>query len=602
MESIGLINLAILAGAVFVLLGIVSSLVANRFGAPLLFVFLVVGMLVGQDGPGGVVFNDYSLAYFIGSLALAIILFDGGLRTRLALARAAVAPAVVLATIGVVLTAAFTAVIAGVVLDLGVVESLLFGGMVASTDAAAVFFLLRAGGMRLQPPVGEVLEMESATNDPMAVMITVILAQWLLASGSGESGLYILTFFLRQAVLGAALGLAGGLLAAWALNRIAMPGGLHPLFAAALAVFVFALTSTLGGSGFLAVYLAGLVLANRPVRAYPSILAFHDAATWLCQIVMFLVLGLLVTPTTLISYALPGMAVSLFLMIVARPLAVWLCLLPFNFGRKETFYTSWVGLRGAVSIFLATIPTLAGVPHAEAYFNVAFFVVLTSLLMQGGSLAWLASRLGLALKRNVAAVKRIEFDIPGQTQREMVGYPVAHDSLVLALKRLPSWARLTLIVRDGEVLEDNSTAALQAGDYAYFLVPSQRVMRLDQLFAGSPLTSRRLGPLFGELSVNGDASIEEISKLYDLEAVVETAGPTVSAFFERYLKDTPQVGQRLPLGRGWLVARVVEGGRVTRAGLQLEELMGSWLKTMRTPEHMPWLARQTRSLSRLFRG
>lgn len=601
MESLGLINLAILAGAVFVLLGIVSSLVANRFGAPLLFVFLVVGMLVGQDGPGGVVFNDYSLAYFIGSLALAIILFDGGLRTRLATARTALAPAVVLATAGVILTAALTAVIAGVVLDLGVVESLLFGGMVASTDAAAVFFLLRSGGMRLKPPVGELLEIESSTNDPMAVMITVILTGWLLASGSGEGGLYILNFFLRQAVLGALLGLGGGLLAAWALNRINMPGGLHPLFAVALAVFIYALTSTLGGSGFLAVYLTGLVLANRPVRAYPSILAFHDAATWLCQIVMFLVLGLLVTPTTLINYALPGLAVSLFLMFVARPVAVLLCVLPFKLERNERIFSSWVGLRGAVSIFLATIPTLAGVANAEAYFNVAFFVVLTSLLLQGGSLNWLANHLGLALKRNVASVKRIEFDIPGQIEREMVGYPVAHDSMVLALKRLPNWARLALIVREGEVLEDNSTSTLQAGDYAYFLVPTRRVMRLDQLLAGSAATSRRLGPLFGELSVNGDASIEEISKLYSLEASVELAGPTVSDFFERYLKDAPQVGQRLPLGRAWMVARTVEDGRVTRAGLQLEELMGSWLRTIRAPEHMPWLDRHTHVLSRIFR-
>jgi len=598
MESLGLINLAILAGAVFVLLGIISSLVANRFGAPLLFVFLVVGMLVGEDGPGGIIFNDYSLAYLIGSLALAVILFDGGLRTRLATTRAALGPAVMLATAGVVLTAALTALVAGVVLKLGPVESLLFGGMVASTDAAAVFFLLRAGGIRLQPRVGTMLEMESGTNDPMAVMITIILTQWLLTSGSGESGLYILRFFLEQVALGAILGGLGGLLAALALNKIAMPGGLHPLFAVAMAVLIYAVTSSVGGSGFLAVYLAGLVLANRPVRAYPSILAFHDAATWLCQIVMFLVLGLLVTPSTLVDYALPGLAVALFLMFVARPVAVWLCLWPFGFSRNETLFSSWVGLRGAVSIFLATIPTLANVPHAEAYFNVAFFVVLTSLLLQGSSLGWLANRLNLTLKRGASTVRRIEFDIPGQTEQEMVGYPVAHDSMVLALKRLPSWARLALIVREGEVMPESNTASLQAGDYAYFLVPAQRVMRLDQLFAGSPVTSRRLGPLFGELSLNGEASIEEISNLYQLDAVVDVAGSTVSEFFERYLKDTPQVGQRLPLGRGWLVARVVEDGRVTRAGLQLEELMGSWLRTMRAQEQRSWLPRRLRNLVR----
>jgi cell volume regulation protein A len=397
MESLGLINLAILAGAVFILLGIVSSLVANRFSAPLLFVFLVVGMLIGQEGPGGVVFNDYRLAYLIGSLALAVILFDGGLRTRLSAARGAIGPSVVLATAGVLLTAALTAVAVSLALDLSPVESLLLGGIVASTDAAAVLFLLKAGGLRLQPRVGTVLEMESATNDPMAVLLTIVLTEFLLAQGHGVAASSIVLMLLQQAALGAALGFGGGLTAAFALNHIGMPGGLHPLFAAVFAVFLYAMTSTMGGSGFLAVYLAGLVMANRPVRAFPSILAFHEAATWLFQIVMFLVLGLLVTPSKLFSYAVPGLIVAVFLILVARPLSVWLCLLPFRFTRNEKVFISWVGLRGAVSIFLATIPTLSGAEHADAYFNVAFFVVLTSLLLQGATINKLAYRLGLAL-------------------------------------------------------------------------------------------------------------------------------------------------------------------------------------------------------------
>jgi cell volume regulation protein A len=600
MESLGLINLAILAGAVFILLGIVSSLVANRFSAPLLFVFLVVGMLIGQEGPGGVVFNDYRLAYLIGSLALAVILFDGGLRTRLSAARGAIGPSVVLATAGVLLTAALTAVAVSLALDLSPVESLLLGGIVASTDAAAVLFLLKAGGLRLQPRVGTVLEMESATNDPMAVLLTIVLTEFLLAQGHGVAASSIVLMLLQQAALGAALGFGGGLTAAFALNHIGMPGGLHPLFAAVFAVFLYAMTSTMGGSGFLAVYLAGLVMANRPVRAFPSILAFHEAATWLFQIVMFLVLGLLVTPSKLFSYAVPGLIVAVFLILVARPLSVWLCLLPFRFTRNEKVFISWVGLRGAVSIFLATIPTLSGAEHADAYFNVAFFVVLTSLLLQGATINKLAYRLGLALKRSTQAVKRIELDIPGQTQQEMVGYPITQDSMILALSRLPVWARLTLVVRDGEVLSGTELYALQAGDYAYFLVPTERVMRFDQLFVASPVTSRRLGPLFGELAINGDARLSDIASLYGLGAVTEAMGITVSDFFAKFLKETPHPGQRLPFGRGWLVARAVEEGRVTRAGLQLEELIGNWLGTITSPSK-PRLLRAPRILfKRLF--
>jgi len=600
MESLGLINLAILAGAVFILLGIVSSLVANRFSAPLLFVFLVVGMLIGQEGPGGVVFNDYRLAYLIGSLALAVILFDGGLRTRLSAARGAIGPSVVLATAGVLLTAALTAVAVSLALDLSPVESLLLGGIVASTDAAAVLFLLKAGGLRLQPRVSTVLEMESATNDPMAVLLTIVLTEFLLAQGHGVAASSVVLMLLQQAALGAALGFGGGLAAAFALNHIGMPGGLHPLFAVVFAVFLYAMTSTMGGSGFLAVYLAGLVMANRPVRAFPSILAFHEAATWLFQIVMFLVLGLLVTPSKLFSYAVPGLIVAGFLILVARPLSVWLCLLPFRFARNEKVFISWVGLRGAVSIFLATIPTLSGAEHADAYFNVAFFVVLTSLLLQGATINKMAYRLGLALKRSTQAVKRIELDIPGQTQQEMVGYPITQDSMILALSRLPVWARLTLVVRDGEVLSGTELYALQAGDYAYFLVPTERVMRFDQLFVASPVTSRRLGPLFGELAINGDARLSDIASLYGLGTVTEAMGITVSDFFAKFLKEMPHPGQRLPFGRGWLVARAVEEGRVTRAGLQLEELIGSWLGTITSPSK-PRLLRAPRILfKRLF--
>lgn len=575
MEQLYSINLWIVIAASLVLIGVFSSLVATRFGAPLLLIFLVVGMLAGEDGPGGIVFNDYEITYLVGSLALSVILFDGGLRTRLSAFRGVLVPSLLLSTVGVVVTAGLTAACVYVLLGLSFLQSLLLGAIVASTDAAAVFFLLRAGGLRLHSKIGSTLEIESGTNDPVAVFLTIVLTELLLASGATDWDLA--GQLARQAVAGAGLGIGGGFAATWLLNRADMPGGLHPLFVVTGAIFIYGATSVLGGSGLLAVYLAGLVMANRPVRAYPSIVGFHDATTWLSQIVMFLLLGLLVTPSELLGYVLPGLAVALFLMLVARPAAVWLCLWPFDFARAEKLFISWVGLRGAVSIFLAAIPTVARVPHSEVFFNIAFFVVLVSLLVQGWSLTGLARRLGLALRRTAPSGLRIEIDIPGQVGHEIVGYAIAAESMVLGITRLPPWARILMVARDNAVLEPARAGALQPGDYVYFLVPTDRVPRLDRMFAESPDVARRLAPQFGELALNGKARLGDVAAFYDFELAGEDRDGTVADYFANHLNVAPQRGHRLPLGEAMLIVREVENARVTRAGLQLETLVDALL-------------------------
>jgi potassium/hydrogen antiporter len=601
MNRIDIANIALFAGSIMILLGIFSSLIAKRFGAPLVLVFLVLGMLLGEDGVGGLVFSDYQLTYVIGSLALAIILFDGGLRTKLSAFRGIIAPAILMATVGVVITAVLTGLVAVLVVpQLNFLEALLLGSIVASTDAAAVFFLLRSGGLQLPSRARSMLEVESGTNDPVAVFLTIVLAE-LIVSGGGP-GWELLGRLGQQAALGGALGVASGLGAVWLLNRIDMPGGLHPLFVVASAVFIYALTSLLGGSGLLAAYLAGLVLANRPVRAYPSIVAFHDAATWLAQIGMFLVLGLLVTPTTLLQYALPGLIVAAFLILVARPAMVFLCLAPFSFSRNEKLYFSWVGLRGAVSVFLAAIPTLVGVPHAEIFFNMAFFVVLVSLVVQGWTVNASARRLGLALRRTAPAVSRIELDIPGQVGQEMVGYPVSPESMVLGLTRLPGWARLIMVVRDNNVLSPEEAGELHAGDYAYFLVPPDRIPRLDRLFGGTADLARRMAPLFGELSIRGESLVADVAGLYELEIPAEDRDKSVAEYFEAHIRGRPQPGHRLPLGRATLVARHVDDHQVVRAGLQLEELLDTLVTSaLAQPALRPTSEAVQRWLARLRR-
>ena len=466
----------LMGGALVALLGIGSSLVARRFGAPLLLVFLGLGVALGPEGAGFAIAPG--LVYAIGALALAIILFDGGLQTRLAPLRAAIAPALWLATAGVAATALLTAFAAMWLLDLGFAEGLLLGAVLASTDAAAVFFLLRGAGISLPKRINGVLEIESGSNDPAAVFLTLTLCTWLALGGAGgrgeaEVGALALATQLALAVgLGIGLGVAGGRLIALGLNRLALPEGLHPLFALAGAVGVFAATNHLGGSGFLAVYVAGLVLGQGRVRAIANVTTVMVAATWLAQGGMFLLLGLLVVPSRLLDVLGPALALAAVLMLVARPLVVAACLAPFGFAKREIGFIGWVGLRGAVGVFLATLPMLMDLPDAEVYFNVAFVVVVVSLLVQGWTLKPAARLFGVALPRRETSTRRIELDLPGQLDYEIVGYHVGPTSAILSKKaELPGWARPAMVVRDEAILLPHESGALRPGDTAYYLAP-----------------------------------------------------------------------------------------------------------------------------------
>ena len=379
-------------------------------------------MLAGDSGPGQIQFDDVRTTYLVGSVALALILFDGGLRTRFQSIRAVLAPSMVLATIGVLLTALVTAPVAKYALDLNWTELLLLGAVVASTDAAAVFLLVHTQGLRLRPRVGATLEAESGTNDPFAIFLTLMLVEFISIGQSSAS--HIAFEFARETVLGTIVGVIGGRLVVLALNQVALPQGLHAPFVTTAALVIFGAAQIVHGSGFLAVYLAGIIIGNRPTRAHNSVVTFLDAATWLAQIVMFVLLGLLVSPNRLVDSIVPAVIVALSLMLMARPLAVILCLAPFRFNWREKIFIAWTGLRGAVAIFLASIPMLVGLPKAYLYFDVAFVVVIISLLLQGWTLAPAARRLHVALPRADRGPRRVELDLPGQLEQQLVGYPV----------------------------------------------------------------------------------------------------------------------------------------------------------------------------------
>jgi cell volume regulation protein A len=567
MEALQHSDWLLLGGALMVLAGIASSLIATRFGAPLLLVFLVLGMLLGEDGPGGMAFHDYGLTYTLGLLALAVILFDGGLRTKVATFRGTLGPSAVLASVGVVLTAALTGVAARYLFDIGWPQAFLIGAIVGSTDSAAVFFLLRANGLHLQKRVGTTLEIESGSNDPVAMFLTIGLVGWIAADGAGGVA-SLATTLVAQIAVGGLAGLFGGRAIAWALNRLALPPGLHPLLALASAVALMAMSNRLGGSGLLAVYIAGMVVGNRPVRAFANVLSVQDAATWLAQLVMFLVLGLLVTPSRLFALLLPALGVAAFLMFVARPLTVTLCLAPFRFRPNETAYISWVGLRGAVGIFLSSIPWLAGLPYADTYFNVAFVVVLASLLVQGWSLAPVAHWLKVALPRRDPPSRRVELDLPGQLEYEMVGYRVEPEAAVLRGAQVPGWARPSLVVRNERVLTPEQAGALQPQDYAYYLAPPGRVVRLDWLFAGPTEAREAERAVFGEFALPGDVPLGALAEFYDLAVPERYAQRTAAELFARRFDGEPQVGDRLQLGQAVLVVRELAEERVSKVGLK----------------------------------
>jgi potassium/hydrogen antiporter len=569
MASLDQVSIAIMLGAVLVMAGILSSLLALRFGAPLLLVFLFIGILAGDSGPGQIAFDDVRTTYLVGSVALALILFDGGLRTRFQNIRTVLVPSMTLATIGVLLTAAITAPAAKYALDLNWTEALLVGAVVASTDAAAVFLLVHAQGLRLRPRVGATLEAESGSNDPFAVFLTLMLVEYI-SIGHSSAG-HVLMELAREAVLGGIVGVVGGRVTVIALNRVALPQGLHAPFVATTALVIFGVAQLAHSSGFLAVYLAGIIVGNRPTRAHNSVVTFLDAATWLAQIVMFVLLGLLVSPQRLGDSIGPAVVVALVLMLVARPITVFLCLAPFRFNWREKLFIAWVGLRGAVAIFLASIPMLVGLSKAYLYFDVAFVVVIISLLLQGWTLAAAARKLHVALPRSERGPRRVELDLPGQLEQELVGYPVRPKSLYFRRGLIPSWSKPTLVIRNEQILTPSEAEPIAPGDYIYLLAPPARAEALDRFFVDMQPSAAPDPHLLGDFMVSGEHTLSELADIYGVKVGEDEVKLTLSDYFDVHLANAPKEGATLPLDSIVLVARNLSGGRVNVVGLRLPE-------------------------------
>jgi cell volume regulation protein A len=355
------------------------------------------------------------------------------------------------------------------------------------------------------------------------------------------------------------------------LNRLALPQGLHAPFVTTGALVVFGLAEAIHSSGFLAVYVAGLVVGNRPTRAHNTVVVFLDAATWLAQIGMFLLLGLLAWPERLPLHAHEALAVALFLMLVARPLAVFICLAPFRFSRREKLFISWVGLRGAVGIFLASIPLLVNLPNAQLYFDVGFVVVLASLLVQGWTIAKAAHRLHIALPRTDPPPRRVELDLPGQLEQELVGYAVHANNPYLRRRIAPSWAKLMLVVRDERVHTPAEAADIRAGDHVYFLAPPEKAQALDRFFVDMPPPAAPDPRLLGDFFVGGDATLGALAEIYGLTIAPEHREMTLADHIAEELGHAARPNDVLALGPITLVVQKVVDGRAVNIGLQLAE-------------------------------
>ncbi|WP_417664824.1 potassium/proton antiporter [Pseudidiomarina sp.] len=560
------------------LISILAAVVSNRLGAPLLLTFLIVGMLAGEEGLLGIEFSNPELAFFIGSLALVIILFDGGMRTHKERFRVALWPAISLATVGVALTCALTA--AGVVwlFDLPWPTALLIGAILSSTDAAAVFSIFQSQNLKIKQRVASTLEIESGTNDPMAIILTMTLTSMIAAAESFSWG-WMTVDILQQLALGYLAGWVGGRFFVWMAQKISVQFSFFPLLAAATAVVIFSITSGIGGSGYLAVYLMGYKIGNSRLPQLPHILQVQDGLAWLSQIMMFLILGLLVTPSHLVEHWALSLSVAVLMIFVARPLAVITSLIPFSFPWREQVFISWVGLRGAVPIILALYPWLTGVPNEELYFDIAFMVVMVSLIVQGWSLAPMARWLGLEVPAPAEPDRRMPLDRVGSNDpMELWAYQVT--------ERSPAcdhyWNELRWdvavefvgVIRRGEWLLPLSKPRLCEGDTVLVVAKLEHVDAISRvLSAGGKQTELQTSQFFGDFSLRGDLLIQDVAGFYpvgELDSGIMTM--SLHDYFTQKFHRRVVVGDHLQLGSVRLTVReVTDEGYIRQVGVKLLE-------------------------------
>jgi len=470
----------LLVGSILLLISIIAGKTSYKFGVPTLVLFLGIGMLAGEDGIGGISFNDPHIAQLIGVVSLNFILFSGGLDTDWKAVKPIVKEGIMLSTLGVLLTALSLGGFVYYVTDFTFYESMLLGSIVSSTDAAAVFSILRSKNLALKTNLRPTLEMESGSNDPMAYVLTIAFLG--LVVNQDKEWTSIIPLFLLQMVIGAIAGFGFGRLSKIIINRIRLDfEGLYPVLVIALMFITFSVTDFVGGNGFLAIYICALYLGNQYLIHKKTILKMYDGLAWLMQIVLFLTLGLLVLPTQIVPVIGIGLVISLFLMLVARPLSVFISLIPFKMKLRRRFYISWVGLRGAVPIVFATYPLLAGIEKANMIFNIVFFISLTSILVQGTTLGIVAKWLNVSIPEEANKMTPTEKFLSEHPKTEMREIGIDNGNKVVGKQiveiEFPKAAIIAMIKRDDKYITPNGSTVINAEDVLIVLSDSKKGIR-----------------------------------------------------------------------------------------------------------------------------
>lgn len=482
------IDYFILLAALLLIIGVLTTKFSSRLGVPALILFILVGLIAGSDGLGFIPFDNAKMAQLIGILALIIILFEGGLSTKLATVKSVAVPSLSLATLGVIITTAVVAVAAKLILNVSWMEGFLFGAIVGSTDAAAVFAVLK--GHNIREKIGATLEAESGSNDPMAMFLTISLIELLLVDN--PSYLLLIGSFFWQMGIGALLGFLFGKLATISINKINLDSsGLYPVFALAFALLTYCITAIIGASGLLAVYIAALIIGNSELTYKQSIFKFNEGFAWMAQILMFTILGLLAFPSQLFTWEvmIKGFGLSFILILIARPIAVFLSTIKMGYSLNEKVFLSWAGLRGAVPIVLATFPMIAGLENSPLFFNVVFFVVITSALIQGSTISVFAEKLGLTGAKRVEPPYSLELVSIGKANAEIIEYEVNEETSItgMSLKDIifPKDVLINAIIRSGNLITPQGDTTIVPGDILYILVAKKSKKQLNEMLNSS---------------------------------------------------------------------------------------------------------------------
>ena len=589
------LNILYLVGASLIFASIMASTLSARLGVPLLLLFLMVGMLAGEQGILGIEFSQYSLANFVGQAALACILLDGGLRTSFKSFRVGLKPAITLATWGVLVTVLVLGVFVTWLLDVDWRFGLLMAAIVGSTDAAAVFSLLRNGGVKLNDRVQATLELESGANDPLAILLVTGLIA-LNVDPDGQTVLGFLMLLLQQLGVGLGMGLLFGYLLARLLPKLHLAEGMYAILILSAGLAVFAATNLLGGSGFLAVYLTGVLIGNHKVRSTEHVMRVMDSFAWLSQAVLFVVLGLLATPSNVINVWHYSVAIAAFMILVARPIAVYTSVKPFKFKDREIGFISWVGLRGAVPITLALLPVMAGIDNAFMLFDIAFGVVVLSLILQGMTIPFMANLFGVRIPTNKDPKEELEVWVSDKASITLYEFEVQSGAFAIGRHPMDVSRRISpdeisvfALVRKQEIVVVEENTKLKFGDSVWYAMRGNHASKIANIFNDTTLDRKVIDDFYGDWLLSPSVKLGDLpffTGIMESESLVEDLKSkdkenpksmweqTVAEYVKGSLGTAPVSGDTVAISEEWslVIKEVDDQGKLRTIGLKHQEL------------------------------